>query len=174
MEKMTAQRLDDLLYSELSINFAGLIGFCVTLVVTLITIPVFIMFFIRGDEIQPIGLILVLGFGLGIAFLAFNFINYDLIITSAGIRVSYKLFRHVIPWDNIQSYGRRKYPGLIFQSLWGIGIGLIEGKLALYYHTWFPASDVILIENKQGFFKFFGFSTKRPDEVISLVDRWKK
>ena len=172
---MMARLQADELYKERINNVMAIFVLVNLLIIFLLIVVAVIISAFRGNSDVDGFLILLLLFGLGVSYLAFNFIRLDTIITPSGIKVSYKCFRHTISWDNIQSYAVKPYSlHLGFDLLWGLSIGFNNRKPVLYYRTYYPLDPIILLEHKRGFFKYFGFSTSYPEKITALINKWKK
>ena len=100
--------------------------------------------------------------------LTVNFRNLNIKMTPRYISVGYGIFKHNIPWENVEDcyldeVSTAKYGG------WGIRIGKIKGKWRLVYNV-IGAPRVVLSLNK-GKFKELVFSTDHPQKVIEIVNQ---
>ena len=101
-----------------------------------------------------------------------NFTKLTITADPQGITAAYGRIRHFEPWDNIESAELDKSSALRSYGGWGIRFGWRkEGAVSVYNLMRAPT---VLLKLKQGKRRYFGFSTRHPDEVMSLVNRWKK
>ena len=164
------------LYKERTINFNAIFVLVGVLFVSILFISSLDIASRRGDDLLTPASIIILVVAIVEVLLAVNLAFLSISITPEGITARYGLFQQKMSWDNIQSYDYRKsgFRASGLEMLWGISIGLIDRKPALYFRASYGKSVVILIERKQGFFKYFGFSTKHYQEIMALLDAWKR
>ena len=110
-------------------------------------------------------------FYLILGILIINFTKLTVSAGPKGITAAYGRFSHFEPWDNIESVARDERSTLRYYGGWGIRFGRKDGGSVLVYNT--TGASLLLLRLKQGKRKYFGFSTKRPDEVTALVNKWK-
>jgi hypothetical protein len=111
-------------------------------------------------------------FSLIIGLLLTNFSMLTIRVTTSGITVGYGLFRYHVPWGNIVACEVDKGHGLINYGGYGIRYGRKNGRSVLMYNT--MGSPVMLVEVKSEKYGYFGFSTKRPGEVMELIKSHKR
>ena len=96
-----------------------------------------------------------------------NFSNLNIKMTSQVIVVSYGIFKHSIPWENIEDCYLDEISGINKYSA-GIQIDKIKGKWRLEY-TVIGGHRVVISLRKTRFFKEFVFSTKNSEQIIKLI-----
>ena len=168
----TIMKQPDELHREEIGSFWGWLGvglFFVTAVV------MFALFYVQracgplGDNPMPDWLYPVIAvFFLAIGFIVANFIRLTISLTPQGITASYGCFRHFEPWDNIAEVERDDS----FYGGWGIRAGYKNGGRVLIYNV--MGAPVLSLKLTSGRRKYFGFSTKHPDEVSLLIKNWKR
>jgi hypothetical protein len=107
-----------------------------------------------------------------IGLLVTNFNVLTIKATDFGITAGYGRFRYYIPWDNIMGSELDKGSQIRQYGGYGIRFGRRNGKSVLVYNT--MSNPLVIIEVKKGKYRYFGFSTKHPDMVIDLIDRYKR
>ena len=95
-----------------------------------------------------------------------NFSRLSIRITHLSVKVSYGIFKHIIPWENIEDCYLDK-ASIIRYGGWGIRIGRTKGRWGLVYNVIGGPRVVLLL--KKGRFKEFIFSTKNPEEVMNII-----
>jgi hypothetical protein len=100
-----------------------------------------------------------------------NFTSLTVSANTSGITAGYGRFRYRIPWEDISGYEMDKDSQVLKYGGYGIRFGRRNGKSVLVYNT--MGIPVILIEVKSGKYKYFGFSTKHPAEVMDLIESHK-
>ena len=104
--------------------------------------------------------------------LVVNFYSLTISATTSGITASYGLFRHRVAWSDISGYELDKGSAMKQYGGYGIRYGWRNASGVLVYNT--TGSSLVLLEVKGGGYRYFGFSTKRPDEVMSLIKSNKR
>jgi hypothetical protein len=144
-----------------------------------ITILMLVLFIIQrvsgpiGSDPDPDWIYIALSvfyFVLGI--LIFNFRKLTISANTEGITAAYGMIRYFVPWSNIAGVEREERSTIRHYGGWGIRLGFKEGGSVVVYNVMNAA--LLLLRLKQGKRKFFGFSTKHPDEVMALVNSWKR
>jgi hypothetical protein len=123
-----------------------------------------------GDKPAP-GWFFITMFGifLLLGLLVVNFYSLTISITTEGITAAYGLFRHHVPWDNVAGYELDKGSALRQYGGYGIRFGWRKGGAVLVYNT--MRSSLIMLELRTGdSYRYFGFSTRHPDEVMALIE----
>jgi hypothetical protein len=111
-----------------------------------------------GDKPTPDWFFIIMFFVfLTIALLSTNFNSLTISATTSGITAGYGRFRYHILWED---------------GGYGIRFGRRNEGSVLVYNT--MGSPVVLIEVKNGKYRYFGFSNKHSDKVMELVERYKK
>ncbi len=98
--------------------------------------------------------------------LALTFRRLTIRITSEGVRVTYTLFRYDVAWDDIVDVAVDDTSAFWYR---GYGIRLARGRdgWVLVFSTIGPARVTLVLKGR--WFSYFVFSTRRPDEVVKLV-----
>jgi len=98
--------------------------------------------------------------------LTVNFSNLNIKMTLRYLSVGYGIFKHNIPWENIEDCYLDEASTIRYGG-WGIRIRIVKGKWRLVYNV-IGGPRVVLSLNK-GKFKEFVFSTNNPQKVIEVV-----
>jgi len=126
-----------------------------------------------GDDPAPDWVYLVMfAWFLAIGFLVLNFAILTVSATPRGITVAYGRFRYHIPWENIGSYQLDRRPAMLNYGGYGIRISSRANGSVLTYNI--MGASTVVLELKQKRFKYFAFSTRRPDELLALIQNWKR
>ncbi len=143
------------------------------------TIMFLVLFFVQrsqgpiGDNPAPDWLYLVMpAFFFITGLLLLNFTSFTVSADARGITAGYGRFRYFVAWSNIESAELDLRPALFAFGGWGIRMGWRNGGWMVIYNV--MGTPLMLLKLKQGKSKYFGFSTKRPDEVMALIDTWKR
>jgi hypothetical protein len=125
-----------------------------------------------GDNPAP-DLVLVL---MGVYFAAMgwvllNFSTFTVGVTPGGLTAGYGRFRYYVAWENVAGYAvaprsLTAYPG------YGIHITRYMGKSALLYRV--MGAPTLVLGLKKGRFGYLAFSTKRTDELMSLIGSYTR
>lgn len=145
--------------------------------ITAILAPVTaLMFFLLGYQIlvAPVGsnpaptwILLILSlFFLGITMV---FSRLVIRITPASVTVGYGIFKHTIPWDNIENCFLDESSAVKYGGS-GIRIAKIGGKLRLVYSV--IGGPRVVLSLKEGKYQELAFSTKNPEEVTRIIKEW--
>jgi hypothetical protein len=141
---------------------------------------VFVMLFFYQRSYGPIGnepapdwfYLMMSGFFFAFSLLVINFATLSVAASPEGVTVAYGRFRYHVTWDNIASYELEKRSALRMYGGYGIRMSLGPKGRVLVYNTWDTA--LVALELKQGRYKQFVFSTKRADELMSIIKTWKR
>ncbi|MBZ9569307.1 hypothetical protein KJA16_00100 [Patescibacteria group bacterium] len=95
-----------------------------------------------------------------------NFSRLSIRITHLSVRVSYGIFKHTIPWENIKNCYIDEVSTIRYGG-WGIRIGRVKGKCRLVYNV--IGAPRVVLSLKKGKFKEFVFSTEKPKEVMNII-----
>jgi hypothetical protein len=120
-----------------------------------------------ADSVPDWFFLLMLAVFLPVGTLVLNFYSLTITASTSAITAGYGRFRYRIPWENIASFEMDIGSGLRNYGGYGIRYGLRNGRSVIVYNT--MGTPVVLLELKEGNFKYFGFSTKRPDEVMGII-----
>lgn len=105
---------------------------------------------------------------IGVTVLVSNFRTLTISIDKSSITASYGRISYRIAMDNIESAFVDTNPGIVYGG-WGIRMARIKGRSALIYNV--IAKPRVVLALRAGRFAQFAFSTRHPDEVISLIQR---
>ena len=145
--------------------------------ITAILAPVTaLMFFLLGYQIlvAPVGsnpaptwILLILS----LLFLGITMIFSRLVIkiTPGSVTVGYGIFKHTIPWDNIENCFLDESSAVKYGGS-GIRIAKIEGKLRLVYSV--IGGPRVVLSLKEGRYQELAFSTRNPGEITRIIKEW--
>ena len=122
-----------------------------------------------GNEPAPdwVYLVMVVVFA-GMTVLIKNFTRLTIGMTPDALTVAFERIKYTIPWHNIAGCYQDNNPGIVYGG-WGIRSGRARGKSVLVYNIIGPKR--VILELKKGRFKQFAFSTRRPEEVMVIVQQ---
>ena len=149
----------DEIYNEVIPFLAGKV---VVVMMAIISV-VFLALSISNLYFLVMGLIFI-----GVTVLVSNFRTLTISIDKSSITASYGRISHRVALDNIESAFVDTNPGIVYGG-WGIRMARIKGRSALIYNV--ISKPRVVLTLKTGRFAQFAFSTRRPDEVISLIQR---
>ena len=149
----------DEIYNEVIPFLAGKV---VVVMMAIISV-VFLALSISNLYFLVMGLIFI-----GVTVLVSNFRTLTISIDKSSITTSYGRISYRVALDNIESAFVDTNPGIVYGG-WGIRMARIKGRSALIYNV--IAKPRVVLTLKAGRFAQFAFSTRRPDEVISLIQR---
>ncbi len=95
-----------------------------------------------------------------------NFSRLSIRITHLSVRISYGIFKHIIPWENVEDCYLDEVSTMRYGG-WGIRIGRVRGKWRLVYNV--IGAPRVVLSLKKGKFKEFVFSTEKPEEVMNII-----
>lgn len=95
-----------------------------------------------------------------------NFSNLIIKFTSQSVSVSYGIFRHNIPWEDIENCCLDE-TWTIGYGGWGVRIGRVKGKWRLVYNI--VGGHRVVLSLKKGKFREFVFSTNNPQRIMEIV-----
>jgi len=95
-----------------------------------------------------------------------NFSRLSIRITHLSVKVSYGIFRYIIPWENIKNCYLDEASTINYGG-WGIRIGKVQGRWRLVYNV--IGAPRVVLSLKKGKFKEFVFSTEKPEEVMNII-----
>jgi len=166
---------DELYHEEIG-SFWGRLAIAVMFAVSLLFL---ILFFWQraygaiGSDPAPDWFYLVMfAFFLAFGLLVLNFSSLTISATTRGLTAAYGHFRHSVAWEDIAGVELDQGSALKQYGGYGIRYGWRNGRLVLVYNT--MGNALILLDVNKGNYRYFGFSTKRPDEVMSLIRSYKK
>jgi hypothetical protein len=170
------ERRGDELYREETNFFWGWLALILFFGITVLFLAMFIIQRTRGPiGSDPAPDWFYLGFAafyFVLDVLMFNFTKLTVTADPQGITAAYGRIRHFESWDNIESVERDETSALRSYGGYGIRFGRRKGGTVSVYNL--MRAPTVLLKLKQGKRAYFGFSTKRPAEVMSLVNRWKR
>jgi hypothetical protein len=152
-----------------------LAGKMVTLLMATISIVFLILFIVQisstsiGDNPTSNWYYLVMGLlFIGVTVFVSNLRRLIISINQSSVTASYGRISYRIALDNIESAFVDTNPGIVYGG-WGIRMARIKGRSALIYNV--IAKPRVVLTLRTGRFSQFAFSTRRPDEVIGLIQR---
>ena len=171
--KMRLRQSDELYYEKVA-SFWGRLAIVLFFGLSILFI---ILFFyqrhygpIGGDDSAPGWFyIMMFGFFLAMELLVINFYSLTISITTEGVTAAYGLFRRHIPWDNVAGYELDRGSALWRYGGYGIRIGWRKSGAVLVYNTMHSSLIVLELGSSRGY-RYFGFSTRHPDEVMALIE----
>lgn len=98
-----------------------------------------------------------------------NFNRLIIRISSQFISVGYGLIKYTIPWENVNKCYLDESSTITYGG-WGIRLAKVKGKRRLAYIV--LGESRIVLSLKRGRFNEFVFSTKSPEEVIKIVNKY--
>ncbi len=104
----------------------------------------------------------------GVTVLVANFTRLTISITLDAITVAFDRIKYTIPWHNVAGCYLDKNPGIAYGG-WGIRLGKAKSKPVLVYNVIGPPR--VILELKKGRFRQFAFSTRRPEEVMAIIQQ---
>ena len=136
----------------------------------------FLSLFIYQVTAGPIGdspapdwfYLLMMAIFVGVIALLTNFTRLTVSITPDAITLAYGRIKYSIPWQRIEGCRQDKNPGITYGG-WGIRMAKVGGKWVLVYNV--IKVPAIVLELKEGRFSQFVFSTKRPEEVMNIIQQ---
>ena len=96
-----------------------------------------------------------------------NFSRLTIRMSPENITVGYERITRQIPWENIESCYLDETSAIFYGGV-GIRFARIRGKWRLVYNI--IATPRVVLSLKAGRFQEFVFSTKNPDEVLSIIN----
>ena len=96
-----------------------------------------------------------------------NFSRLTIRMSPENITVGYGRITRQIPWENIESCYLDETSAIFYGGV-GIRFARIRGKWRLVYNI--IATPRVVLSLKAGRFQEFVFSTKNPDEVLSIIN----
>ena len=106
----------------------------------------------------------------GIAALLFSIRKMNIGITPQAVHIYFGIFSRTIPFESIESIHADSGPGIKYGG-WGVRVFRDKKGWVLAYNA-FGRSRVVL-GLRRGRYGRFVFSTRNPDEIISIVERHK-
>jgi hypothetical protein len=107
---------------------------------------------------------------IGIAALIWGIRKMTIGITPQAIHIYFGLFSRAIPFESIVNATPDSGPGIKYGG-WGVRVFRDKKGWVLAYNTF--SRPRVVLELNRGRFGQFVFSTRNPEEVISIVERYK-
>jgi hypothetical protein len=104
--------------------------------------------------------------------LIFNFVTLRISVTLRGVTVGYGRFRYHVAWENIIGYELDRRTSTMAYGGYGLRFSTWKGKAMIVYNIMGAAT--MILEQKQGRFKYVAFSTKKPDGLMSLIESYRR
>jgi len=124
-----------------------------------------------GDNTAPDWVFIIL-FALfaGIIALLFSIRKMTIGITSQAVHIYFGIFSRTIPFESIESIHTDSGPGIKYGG-WGVRIFRDTKGWVLAYNAF--GRPRIVLGLRRGRYGRFVFSTRNPDEIITIVKRYK-
>jgi hypothetical protein len=166
----------DEIYREKLASIWGIVASVVFIGVSLL----FLFLFFYQQAHGPIGdkpaldwfFIMMFCIFLLVGLLLANFSFLTTVITTHGITAGFGIFRYRILWDNIAGCEIDKGSAFLQYGGYGIRCGRKNSNSALVYNVMF--SPLVVIQLKNGKYKYFGLSTKHPEKLTELITSHKR
>lgn len=100
-------------------------------------------------------------------FLTFNFRAMTIELTPEFLSTGFGVVKHRIPWEDIERSWEDESPVWTYGG-WGIRFEKSHGKRRLAYTV--PQTPRVALSLKRGRFQEFIFSTRKPGELIGLIN----
>ena len=171
--KIRVRQSDELYYEEIG-SFWGRLAVALFFGLSLL----FILLFFYQRHYGPIGgedsapgwfYIMMFGIFLAIGLLVINFCSLTISLTTEGITAGYGMFRRHVGWDEVSGYELDKGSAVRQYGGYGIRFGWKKGGAVLVYNTMHSSLIVLELGSSRGY-RYFGFSTRHPDEVMALIE----
>lgn len=108
---------------------------------------------------------------MGVVFLALaiTFSRVTIQMTPERISIGYGLIKHKIPWGIIENCHLDETPAMRYGGA-GIRVTKIGEKWRIVYSI--VGGPRVVVSVKEGKYREVAFSTKNPDQVMSLIKQW--
>ena len=168
-----AMRGDEIYHEEVPFTFIKYIIF----VEAALAAVFLVLFFAQvsggaiGENPAPDWLFLML-FALfaGIIALLFSIRKMTIGITPQAVHIYFGIFSRTIPFESIESIHADSGSGIKYGG-WGVRVFRDKKGWVLAYNTF--SRPRVVLGLRRGRFGRFVFSTRNPDEIISIVERYK-
>lgn len=107
-------------------------------------------------------------------FFLFYTLNYRTLLVSIdqqGLRLKFGVFSYTIPFDNIESFSLDQIPWLVKYGGAGIHFMSVRGRYRASFNFLEYPRVVIGLRKKSGLVRDVSFSTRRPDEILGLLQQ---
>ena len=124
-----------------------------------------------GEKPAPDWLLLML-FALfaGITALLYSIRKMTVGITPQAVNIYFGIFSRTIPYESIDSIHADSGPAIKYGG-WGVRVFRDKKGWVLAYNTF--GRPRVVLGLRRGRYGRFVFSTRNPDEIISIVERYK-
>jgi hypothetical protein len=129
---------------------------------------ILVLIYLILADISPMPLLfeLILAFILVLVVVTINFIRLTIRITPQNISMAFGIFRHTIPWENIDNCFLDQSSAMAYGG-WGIHLIRVDGKWRQGYTLGSPRVVLSLVEGR---FRELSFTTKNPEKVMELIN----
>jgi len=124
-----------------------------------------------GERPAPDWVLLILfALFVGIAVLLYSIRKMNIGITPQAVNIYFGIFSRTIPYESIDSIHADSGPAIKYGG-WGVRIFRDKKGWVLAYNTF--GRPRVVLGLRRGRYGRFVFSTRNPDEIISIVERYK-
>jgi hypothetical protein len=129
---------------------------------------ILVLIYLILADIYPIPILfeLILAFILVLTAVTINFVRLTIRITPQNISMAFGIFKHTIPWENIDNCFLDQSSAMAYGG-WGIHLIRVNGKWRQGYTLGSPWVVLSLVEGR---FRELAFTTKNPEKVMDLIN----
>jgi hypothetical protein len=120
-----------------------------------------------GGKPAPTWILLVIG--LIFLGLTINFSRIIIRMTPEHVSIGYGIFKHEIPWETVENCYIDETSAVRYGGS-GIRVTKVGDKKRIVYSV--VGSPRVVLSLKEGTYKEVAFSTRNPDQVMSIVNQW--
>lgn len=158
-------KMEENIYEEtvpakwMTITFAG---------ITILLFSILLYQVINGPiRAEPAPNIAYLGLTLLFLGVTLNFRKLKIRIDSEDITAGYGIFKNTISWNKVEKTyldeaSTARYGG------WGLRIGRVKGNWRIVYNV--VSGPRVVVSSKKGTFRELVFSTKKPEEIMKIIE----
>jgi hypothetical protein len=126
-----------------------------------------------GDDPAPDVFYIIMGiYMMLLGVLILNFVTLRVSVTLRGITAGYGRFRYHVAWENMAGYELDRRTSTMAYGGYGLRFSTWKGKAVIVYNIMGAAT--MILEQKQGRFRYVAFSTRKPDELMSLIESYRR
>jgi drug/metabolite transporter (DMT)-like permease len=166
-------RGDEIYHEEVPFTFVKYLVFVEAAMAVL-----FLIFFFIQISGEPIGerpapdwvYLMLFALFVGIAALVYGIRKMTIGITPQAVNIYFGFFSRTIPFESVVSVSMDSGPGIKYGG-WGVRVFRDKKGWVLAYNTF--GRPRVVLGLRRGRYGRLVFSTRNPDEVISIVERYK-
>lgn len=129
------------------------------------------MFFTKPEEGGAIAAIVMVCMVPIFLFLTLFFRKLDIIVHGQGLTVGWLYRKKEFSWDEIEGARKDDRSSLRYGG-YGVRVAVVNGHWVLVYNV--IRADRVVLTIKDRKYREFVFSTKKPDEVAMIINKWRK